>query len=155
MAKKARPATVTVTYDLFDLPTAQHKAGLAGLLLQIASMRNRKPGTCIPNVVKQTATQAIIAFSEDSMKALFDDLYDADRIPGAPREKPFTKGKGENKQEIPPLRRVPITKTDKKGNEKTVEGYVYLDLTPSLATLRHYLPERGEWVRLWVVDPIV
>ena len=23
MAKKARPATVTVTYDLFDLPTAQ------------------------------------------------------------------------------------------------------------------------------------
>ncbi len=38
----AEPLLVPVTYELFDLPTAQHKAGLAGLLLQIESMRNRK-----------------------------------------------------------------------------------------------------------------
>ena len=40
--KAANPAQVTITYDLFDLPTAQHKAGLAGLLLQIESMQSRK-----------------------------------------------------------------------------------------------------------------
>ena len=45
MAKKAavkkseKDMPVTITYDLFDLPTAQHKAGLAGPSLQIESMR--------------------------------------------------------------------------------------------------------------------
>ena len=39
---KAPPITeVVVEYDLFDLPTAQHKAGLAGLLLQLRSMADR------------------------------------------------------------------------------------------------------------------
>jgi len=32
--KPIEPSSITITYDLFDLPTAQHKAGLAGLLLQ-------------------------------------------------------------------------------------------------------------------------
>ena len=40
---KAEPITsVTIPYDLFDLPTAQHKAGLAGLILQIRSMEDAR-----------------------------------------------------------------------------------------------------------------
>ena len=30
MAKKAAPEVIEIPYDLIDLPTAQHKAGLAG-----------------------------------------------------------------------------------------------------------------------------
>src|SRR5437763_1037349 len=78
---KTRPApitSVTVKYDLFDLPTAQHKAGLAGLLLQIGSMKNRKcpDGSC-PEILEQTATSATIRFTEIGIQGLFDDVYDA------------------------------------------------------------------------------
>jgi CRISPR-associated protein Cmx8 len=149
-AKPEPPAAITVTYDLSDLPTAQHKAGLAGLLLQIESMKNRKK---IAPVYRwddaQPNTRVHVEFTAETTQALFDDLYAAALIEGPPREKPFTKGKGSAKHEVPPARRVLFSITDKKGKQKVVEGYVYLELTPSLATLRHYLPEQGEWVRLW------
>ena len=150
VAKATTPTSVTITYDLFDLPTAQHKAGLAGLLLQIESMKNR--GAQSPTYhwdVDQPNTTVHVTFSEATTEALFDDLYDAALIEGEPREKPLTKGKGAAKQEVTPIRRVSFSKTDKKGKEKIIEGYVYWELTPSLATLRHYLPKQGEWVRLW------
>jgi len=143
---------VRIQYDLYDLPTAQHKAGMAGLLLQIKSMINRNRDLPVPTVVPDPDfpdTRLTIEFTAASVQSLFDDLYDATLDEGAVREKPFTKGKGTAKTEIPPLRRQSFTKTDKKGNEKTVEGYVYMELAPSLSTLTHYLPAEGEWVKLW------
>jgi hypothetical protein len=53
-AKRAAAAvtSLTVRFDLFDLPTAQHKAGLAGMLLQIQSMGNRRrPENTIPEII--------------------------------------------------------------------------------------------------------
>lgn len=162
MAKKAKAAAprgeethqaaaaIIITYNLLDLPTAQHRAGLAGLLLQIESMRSRglAPPTWEPDLAAPD-TGARVTFTETSTAALFDDLYDATWIEGPPREKPFTKGKGDRKKEVPPVRRQTFTKTDKNNKEKTIEGYVYLELTPALTTLRQYLPQQGEWLRLW------
>lgn len=145
-------SAVRITYDLYDLPTAQHKAGLAGLLLQIRSMSNRNAELPVPIVEWDNEfpeTRVTLEFTADTVQSLFDDLYDATLDEGPIREKPFTKGKGNDKKEVPPLRRQSYIKTDKKGNEKTVEGYVYLELAPSLATLTHYLPKEGEWVKLW------
>lgn len=149
-AVSQNPQSVTIAYDLFDLPTAQHKAGLAGLLLQIDSMNNRKKRAPSYEWDQQhPSTKVRVTFTPETVKSLFDDLYDATLAPGPVREKPFTRGKGANKKEIPPLSRAPITKTDKKGNEKTVDGYIYMELAPSLTTLNHYLPQVGEWVKLW------
>ncbi len=146
----ASPEAVAITYDLFDLPTAQHKAGLAGLLLQIESMKNRnKAAPTYGWDEKEGSTKVHVSFTRETTESLFDDLYDAAWIEGAPREKPFFKGKGPARKEVSPIRRMQFTKTDKKGNEKAIDGYVYLELTPALATLRQYLPEQGEWVRLW------
>lgn len=145
-------ATVRILYDLYELPTAQHKAGLAGLLLQVKSMINRNPDLPVPSIIPDTDfpdSRLTIEFTPASLQALFDDLYDATLAEGAVREKPFFKGKGTSKTEVPPLRRQTFIKTDKKGNEKTIEGYVYLELAPSLSTLTHYLPAEGEWVKLW------
>jgi CRISPR-associated protein Cmx8 len=152
MAKKQtpKPKSITLTYDLFELPTSQHRAGLAGLLLQLESMSNR--GKAVPTYhwdEQQPNTQLHVTFTEETTAALFDDLYDAAWIEGPPRDKPYTKGSGEAKQEVPCVRRQTFTKPDKKGGEKTIEGYVYLELTPALATLRQYLPDKGGWVRLW------
>lgn len=150
MAMQTATEPVTITYDLFDLPTAQHRAGLAGLLLQIESMKNRKKSA--PTYIwdeQESDTKVHVTFTEETTAQLFDDLYDATWIEGPPRKKPFFKGKGDAKKEVPAVRRAPITETAKKGNEKVIDGYVYLELTPALATLRHYLPKDGEWVRLW------
>ena len=143
---------VRITYDLYELPTAQHKAGLAGLLLQIQSMASRNRDRAVPEVEWDevfSETKVTINFTQETCEALFDDLYDATLDEGPVREKPFTQGKGAQKQEREPLRRQFFTKTDKKGNEKTIEGYVYNELAPSLATLTHALPGEGEWVKLW------
>jgi CRISPR-associated protein Cmx8 len=148
--KANKPAKVTITYDLFDLPTAQHKAGLAGLLLQIQSMQSRNlPAPIFRWDDEQQHTKVHLDFTPETTAALFDDLYDAAWVEGEPREKPFPKGKGNAKTVVPWLRRAPMLKRDKKGKETTIEGYVYLEITPALATLRHYLPTRGDWVRLW------
>src|SRR5262249_55542376 len=81
-AKAAPIADVVVKYDLLDLPTAQHKAGLAGLLLQIRHMDKRRrdfPEGAIPVIEEITGTSATVRFTERSVKGLFDDLYDARR----------------------------------------------------------------------------
>jgi CRISPR-associated protein Cmx8 len=74
--------SISVVYDLFDLPTAQHKAGLAGLILQINHMngsgKHPKP-KAVPRVTEMTATSATIEFTEESVQCLFDDVYAAER----------------------------------------------------------------------------
>lgn len=150
MAKAKPPESVTITYDLFDLPTTQHKAGLAGLLLQIVSMGKRKKSP--PSYdwdAQETRTKVHVKFTEETTKNLFDDLYDADWVEVPPQKKPHYEGKGDAKEELEPIHPTPIIEADEKDNEKKTEGHVYLDLTPKLATLRQYLPPEGEWPRLW------
>ena len=157
MAKKATAAAVEVRFNLFDLPTAQHKAGLAGLILAIRSLKGRSekdpeaiPPETVPEIIEgPDDTSVKIRFTERSVKGLFDDLYDADLIKSEPREKPRTKGKGASKTVIPPVERVPMRLVDKSGKEKEVEGYVYLDVTPRLATLSPLLPPTPLWLKLW------
>ena len=64
MARQSAPTAVTVKYDLFDLPTAQHKAGLAGLLLQIRHMERKSPKPkAIPKISELTRTSATVEFN--------------------------------------------------------------------------------------------
>jgi CRISPR-associated protein Cmx8 len=158
MAKQAAPQTIDIRYDLFDLPTAQHKAGLAGLVLAIRSLKERSekdpdaiPPEAVPVIIEEPDETAVkIRFTARSVRGLFDDLYDADLIESAPREKPRTKGKGAAKREIPPVKRAMVTIPDKKsGKEKQVEGYVYLDVTPRLTALDPLFPPIPEWLKLW------
>jgi CRISPR-associated protein Cmx8 len=140
---KATPTTeVVVEYDLFDLPTAQHKAGLAGLLLQLRSMEGRNmPGEEIPKA-EWTATRAIIRFTEKSVKRLFDEVYAA-----APRRvevKSPWKGVDLIEERIDE-EMDPETKQLKK-----VKRFVYEVVQPCGRFLRdHYPDENGAWMKLW------
>jgi CRISPR-associated protein Cmx8 len=75
------PDTITIRYDLHELPTAQHKAGLAGLLLQIGSMKERitenalSENVQVPVVEEMSAASAQVRFTAQSVQDLFDDLY--------------------------------------------------------------------------------
>src|SRR5438128_2547176 len=72
---------VEVIYDLFDLPTAFHKAGLAGLILLIESLKARQVLTVAEAIYDVTATGATVTFTEPLVRKLMDDIYDA-----APKE---------------------------------------------------------------------
>jgi len=112
---------LTLKYDLFDLPTAQHKAGLAGLLLMTESMvRRRLPNT--PVVQSLTPTTATIVVSEESLQALFDDLYAAAWVE---RE---SKAKWANKK---PKRIVKLEVATESGKPKTEKLYIYDMVVPS------------------------
>src|SRR2546429_6102027 len=75
--KPAAPSEVVVEYDLFDLPTAFHKAGLAGLILLIESLKARQVLTAAESKYQATATGATVTFTESLVRKLMDDLYDA------------------------------------------------------------------------------
>ena len=70
---------LSLHYSLFDLPTAQHKAGLAGLLVMIESMRRRglEP---LPEVLELGPTQATFSLTRESLQTLCDDLFDAEIV---------------------------------------------------------------------------
>src|SRR5260370_20512172 len=81
LATAPPPDEIIICYDLFDLPTAQHKAGLAGLVLQIRSMTDRKlPNESIPVIEELTPTTAKVRFTAKSVQGLFDDVYDAQTV---------------------------------------------------------------------------
>ncbi len=143
-AKSAAPESVEVCYDLRDLSSAQHKAGLAGLLLQIEDMRERRQvgqllSSCeIPEVIEQTPTTARIRFTERSVQDLFDDLYDAEMV----EVKSKSKWQGATaKREEPNPNAGP-------GEPKRL--YVYDTVRPKGHFLGRYTEgEKERWHKLW------
>jgi len=142
--KAPTPTEVAVSYDLRDLPSAQHKAGLAGLLLQIESMRDRRdagqlPAECeIPEVLDQTATTVVVRFTERSTQDLFDDLYDAEVV------EVFSKSKWSGK----PAKREETNPTP--GPTEPRRLFVYDTVQPSGHFLRKFTEgDKEHWHKLW------
>jgi CRISPR-associated protein Cmx8 len=141
--------TVTIRYDLFDLPTAQHKAGLAGLILQIRHMQepNRKVASeAIPDIVEIAPTFATIRFTEKSTQGLLDGVYDAYT------ERVQVKNKWKDMKPTEPPRE--IEETDPAtGKVKRVTVFVYEVVQPKGSFLRQHLPEKmdrtKDWHKLW------
>ena len=147
MSKKAAPERITLTFDLHDLPTAQHRAGLAGLILQIDSMgldRHKRDSKLIPVIEEETLTptSATITFTPDSMQGVFDDLYHAKLVDGK-----FPSPKKKKKEIIPPD---DIELVEIKGKQE--KRYVYRNSqTVALAPCikRHLQPGAEPWLELW------
>lgn len=132
--------TIELTYDPFVLPTAQHRAGLAGLMVLVESLRKRKIKP-VPEITANQDQTISMRITEDSLTVLFNDLYDATMGEAASN----TKRKDKNKRLVPTLRE------EKKldpgtGKEKTV--YIYPQVIPKGKFLATFgLPET--WLKLW------
>jgi CRISPR-associated protein Cmx8 len=146
MAKQTKqPDGVTVRYDLHELPTAQHKAGLAGLLLQIESMNDRRDGGAKlpmpPQVLSQGPAFAEVRFAVESTQSLFDDLYSATIEEAAVAQK--WQGK-----EPKAVREVEIREPD--GKTKIEKRFVYDVVQPTGPFLARYTDDGKElWHKLW------
>lgn len=136
---------IELRYDLFSLPTAQHKAGLAGLCVLYESMRKRKM-TPLPDVSFPEPGIVQVQLTLKSLSLLFNDLYDA------AWEEVESKTKRKDKQtkkEIPSLREETRTEIDKKtGKGKEVKVYIYADVVPKAAFLSS-LQMPDPWIKLW------
>lgn len=148
MAKaRKQPEEVVVRYDLHGLPTAQHKAGLAGLLLQIESMNERRErGADLPRpptVIGQGRDFAEVRFTSSTTRALFDDLYDADVEEQLRRKK----GRSGFRREIHvPARGAPAGPR----GQKLEKRYIHEAVVPRGNFLLAYTDGGKEaWQKLW------
>ena len=153
MAKKRKAPAVNVLeldYRLAELPSSQHRAGLAGLVLMVQWLKRQgsHPGVC--DVTQLGTHGATLRLDPAGLAALFDEVYAAsqeEREEKKPR-------KNKRKDVIPPLREEVRTDIDPKtGQEKTRTVYVYPQVVPGGAFLADVDPSasgsHGLWVKLW------
>lgn len=138
---EAARESITITYDLFDLPTAQHKAGLAGLLLQIDSMTGRnKPAPTYTFDAAASRTKVEVTFTAETCASLFDDLYDAELV----------EAKSESKWNGADLVRVDESTEEVDGKQKTVKHFVYRVTQPTGHFLKGCIRNAPDaWLKLW------
>lgn len=129
--------SVTLDYTLMDLPTAQHKAGLAGLILHIRNLEKREIEPR-PVIEELSAYRARIQFTKESLQCLFDDFYDSvwaeiKRKSAYPNKSPKCLDKSINQ------------------NGKEEKIYIYDEFQPSGNMLCYYLQtgKTSPWLKLW------
>ncbi|SDW74896.1 type I-MYXAN CRISPR-associated protein Cmx8 [Thiocapsa roseopersicina] len=132
--------SLVLDYDLLDLPTAQHKAGLAGLLLHLRSLEQRGIAGA-PSVERLDRFGTSVRFSRASLQLLFDDLY------AAKREQILSRSKYANK---PPLGET-FVEVKRGGKVLQEKRYVYEDERPGGRVLAFWLSKGPDdpWLRLW------
>ncbi len=142
--------TRSFRWELAELPSSQHRAGLAGLALcvQFLGRKSGRKGVCVIEALD--ARGLTLKADAAGMQELFDDVYAA-TLEEQQREKKFQKK--DTKEEIPPKRELTVEVTDKKGNAKTKTVYVYDQVVPRGQLVGEWDAEadRGErlWLKLW------
>ena len=135
-----KTSSVTVRYDLPSLPSAQHKAGLAGLLVVIESMKRRRLEP-VPEIVSVDEIGAELTFTEQSMQALMDDLFDAEIVEVKVKSRWPGKTKPKDIVEIEVVTH---------GQTKKEKRFVYDVMRPKGAFLQTFLShDDSPWVQLW------
>ncbi len=153
MAKKKTVPGIEVldlNYNLAELPSSQHRAGLAGLILMVQWLKRQGTHKGICEITRLDERGATLRINQEGLAALFDEVYAASKEEQE-RPQPF-----KNKQNviIPPLREVIRTEIDpKSGKEKAKTVYIYPDVIPKGAFLVDADPsasgDKGIWIKLW------
>ena len=111
-------------WTLHELPSSQHRAGLAGLAMCVGFLNRKpdRPGVCVVESIDEQ--ELTLAVDRIGMQSLFDDVYDAS-LDEQQREKKLQKGKGDKKADVEPKRVEQRSSTDPKtGKSKTKEVFV-------------------------------
>lgn len=149
-AKKSAPlpAEITLRWSLAELPSSQHRAGLAGLILMIDWRARRTDARGVCEIVEHTRSTLGVRFDAEGMQSLFDEAYAAsfeEILAG----KPYN-GKDPKRVDV-----VRVEVADKKGNKvaKSEKRYVYDAVVPSGAWLAEVEPthdgKQPPWLKLW------
>ncbi len=127
-------------YRLHELPSAQHKAGLAGLLLHARSLQSRGVAHAI-EVAEVAPAAAEIVIGPEALQATFDDLY------AASWREVFSASKWQGKE---PKR---VAEVPAKGDDsgKMEKRFVYDEFRPAGPFFVHLLKGGADsrWLKLW------
>lgn len=149
---KTPPVSVLpLDYNLAELPTSQHRAGLAGLVLMVQWLKDQKKIEGVCELTRLDDQGATLRIDEPGLKCLFAETYDF-REGEQESEKVRTRAK--SKEDIPPKRMIDKEVIDKNGEKKTVPIYIYPTYIPKGAFLVSYDATadnagKGIWVNLW------
>jgi CRISPR-associated protein Cmx8 len=148
---------LTLDYHLAELPSSQHRAGLAGLVL-VVQWLERQPefkeeigNGAICKVTRLDDKGATLEINQAGLAVLFNEIYDAS-TEEQERPQPL---KNKQKEVIPPLREEERQETDAKGKQKTKKVYIYPIVVPRGSFLADPSYDQssdgknGRWVKLW------
>jgi CRISPR-associated protein Cmx8 len=148
--KDAPTGAVTLEYLLAELPSAQHRAGLAGLVLMMRWLERQpgpKSGVCTLSRVDDMG--AAISVDLDGLRRLFDETYAAIKEL-QPKKQPWKNRDGEV---IEPVKTEERELTDPKGKTKKERLYFYEVIVPCAALIGAVEPVSGDgstaWTKLW------
>ncbi|HRY71323.1 MAG TPA: type I-MYXAN CRISPR-associated protein Cmx8 [Phycisphaerae bacterium] len=151
MAKQTKPAikpqdiaSLTLVYDLPSLPTAQHKAGLAGMVLMIKAMEELDLGPR-PQLDGLSPTGVRITLTQESLQAIVNVLYDAEVIEISVKSK-------QTSREL--KREEEVTEIDRaSGKPKKSRRFIYEQVQPKggFFGTRTFggCAEKAGWMKLW------
>ncbi|MCI0693279.1 type I-MYXAN CRISPR-associated protein Cmx8 [candidate division KSB1 bacterium] len=140
-------------YQLAELPSSQHRAGLAGLVLMVEWLKKlpeeKRRGIC--EITRLDERGATLKLNQAGLADLFNEVYAASKEE-QPRDQPL---KNKQKEIIPPLREETRTVTDDKGKTKEKTNYIYEVVVPRGAFLasasydKSFDGKNGIWIKLW------
>ncbi|MDX2033396.1 MAG: type I-MYXAN CRISPR-associated protein Cmx8 [Blastocatellia bacterium] len=144
------PEILELQYQLAELPSSQHRAGLAGLCLMVdwLNLQPNRKGIC---EVERTAYGASLRINQQGLAELFDEIYAASL---EEQERPQPLKNGRTKAVIPPLREETRQSLDPKtGKVKEKTVYIYESVIPRGGLLLSNDPtadgRNGAWIKLW------
>lgn len=138
---------IELSYQLAELPSSQHRAGLAGLVLMVQELSNQPWFDDRENPLIELSLldeyQSTLSLNLEGLKALFDFTYQSFK------EERCTATKIKNYERIEE-----VETTDKKGKSKTQKMYYYSVIVPQGAFLPYWDESdedinNGLWVKLW------
>lgn len=138
---------LTLEYNLAELPSSQHRAGLAGLVLMVRWLKGEpdKKGICEISQIDELS--ATLQINQEGLQYLFDKVYAAS---SEEKEEGKLRTKKNSDEIIEPIRRGVRIETDKKGNQKEKPIYTYPQVIPAGAFLADYdKSEEKIWLKLW------
>ncbi len=150
MAKKKTaeaPEELTLDYQLAELPSSQHRAGLAGLVLMVDWLKRQSNKQGICEITGLDARGATLKINPQGLEDLFNEVYAAS-LEEQSRDAPL---KNKQKEIVPYLREEKRNRPDPKtGKDKEKTVYIYEDVIPRGAFLQGYDPTtNGDWIKLW------
>ncbi|MDE0219873.1 MAG: type I-MYXAN CRISPR-associated protein Cmx8 [Spirochaetaceae bacterium] len=132
--------SVTVSWSLPDLPTAFHKAGLAGLLCYVRTMPKFAPGAALPSIECATPLELRIRFTQATLQTLMDSVYAGEtHLVESSRKWPNGTLKAER------------STRPRRGHDRPTRTWVYEVIRPKADLMVHWRGGDTEdrWVALW------
>jgi CRISPR-associated protein Cmx8 len=160
---KTKPTTtidvLTLDYQLAELQSSQHRAGLAGLVLIIRwlerqpEFKEKVENGAICNLICLDDKGATLDLNQAGLEALFDEIYDAS---SEEQERNQLLKNQRTKEVIQPLREEEREENDPKTNKKkNKKVYIYPVVVPKGSFLsdpnydNSSDGKNGLWIKLW------